>query len=233
MTLVAAGLATLGLAPGLARAQQGDANAGKPVYDAKCALCHGVKGDGKGPAAELLLPQPRDFTSGVYKIRTSANKVPTDQDIFRMISNGMPGTSMPAWDVLPERDRWNLVAYIKTFAGDKLKEPLRANLQLTQNTQHQCRFRNTLGLGGESVSSCVPFIDFRNRTVNLTLDTHVSDLVVGLQMGYTARQDYVGTRRANSQFNLGIFANFELPVGQLPTGQQTIPGIEGRGGGLR
>jgi DMSO reductase family type II enzyme heme b subunit len=30
---------------------------------------------------------------------------------------------MPAWSVLPERDRTNLVAYIKTFAGDKLKEP--------------------------------------------------------------------------------------------------------------
>jgi DMSO reductase family type II enzyme heme b subunit len=29
---------------------------------------------------------------------------------------------MPGWAVLPEKDRWNVVAYIKTFAGDKLKE---------------------------------------------------------------------------------------------------------------
>jgi mono/diheme cytochrome c family protein len=101
---------------------QGDAKAGKAVYDLKCSGCHGVKGDGKGPAAELLLPAPRDFTSGIYKIRTTANKTPTDQDLFRIISDGMPGTSMPAWAVLPEKDRWNLVAYIKTFAGDKLSE---------------------------------------------------------------------------------------------------------------
>jgi DMSO reductase family type II enzyme heme b subunit len=107
---------------GPALAQPGDANAGKAVYARKCALCHGDKGDGKGPAAELLEPRPRDFTTGIYKIRTTANKVPTDQDLFRIISEGMPGTSMPPWSVLPGRDRWNLVAYIKTFAGDKLEE---------------------------------------------------------------------------------------------------------------
>ena len=43
---------------------QGDANAGKAVYEHKCLLCHGEKGDGKGPAAEHLLPRPRDFTRG-------------------------------------------------------------------------------------------------------------------------------------------------------------------------
>src|SRR5438105_14388360 len=84
--------------------------------------CTGDKGDGKWPAAELVMPGPRDFTSGIYKIRTTANKVPTDQDLFRIITDGMPGTSMPPWAVLPDKDRWNLVAYIKTFAPDAFKE---------------------------------------------------------------------------------------------------------------
>ena len=101
---------------------QGDASAGKAVYERKCLLCHGEKGDGKGPAAERLDPRPRDFTSGVYKIRSTANKVPTDQDMFNVISNGMPGTSMPAWSVLPDKDRWNVVAYLKTFAAERFKE---------------------------------------------------------------------------------------------------------------
>jgi DMSO reductase family type II enzyme heme b subunit len=109
-----------GVAPALGQA--GDAAAGKAVYERKCALCHGEKGDGKGPAAELLVPRPRDFTSGVYKIRTTANKTPTDQDVFRIITDGMPGTSMPAWAVLPDKDRWNVVAYLKSFAADKLKD---------------------------------------------------------------------------------------------------------------
>ena len=117
----------LGLAASLsgvpaAHAQRGDAQAGKAVYDAKCALCHGDKGDGRGPAAELLDPRPRDFTRGVYKIRTTAAKIPSDQDLFRVITEGMPGTSMPPWRVLPERDRWNLVANIKTFAPEAFKE---------------------------------------------------------------------------------------------------------------
>ena len=111
-----------GVAPSTASAQQGDAAAGKAMYERKCALCHGVKGDGKGPAAELLEPRPRDFTTGVYKIRSTANKTPSDQDLFRIITAGMPGTSMPPWDVLPEKDRWNIVAYIKSFAAEKFKE---------------------------------------------------------------------------------------------------------------
>jgi len=92
------------------------------VYQKKCALCHGEKGDGKGPAADLLVPKPRDFTTGIYKIRTTATKVPTDQDLFKIITDGMPGTSMPPWAVLPEKERWNLVAYLKTFAPEKFKE---------------------------------------------------------------------------------------------------------------
>ena len=120
--LAATLIALVGAAPALVGAQAGDANAGKAVYQLKCVGCHGEKGDGKGPAAELLVPQPRDFTSGIYKIRTTAGKAPSDQDLFRIITDGMPGTSMPSWAVLPEKERWNLVAYIKAFAADKFKE---------------------------------------------------------------------------------------------------------------
>jgi DMSO reductase family type II enzyme heme b subunit len=120
--LAATFIALVGAAPALVGAQAGDANAGKAVYQLKCVGCHGEKGDGKGPAAELLVPQPRDFTSGIYKIRTTAGKAPSDQDLFKVITDGMPGTSMPSWAVLSEKDRWNLVAYIKAFAADKFKE---------------------------------------------------------------------------------------------------------------
>ena len=122
LAVAAAVALALSGAPSRAAAQAGDAGAGKAVYERKCAGCHGEKGDGKGPAAELLAPKPRDFTAGLYKIRSTANKVPTDQDLFRIITAGMPGTSMPAWAVLPERDRRNVLAYIKTFAAEKLKE---------------------------------------------------------------------------------------------------------------
>jgi len=48
-------------------AAQGDKEAGRKIYDKKCWWCHGEKGEGNGPAAEFLLPPPRDFTLGVYK----------------------------------------------------------------------------------------------------------------------------------------------------------------------
>jgi DMSO reductase family type II enzyme heme b subunit len=97
------------------------------IYEKKCLLCHGEKGDGNGPAAPLLDPKPRDFTKGKYKIRTSASgQPPTDSDLFGIISDGMPGTSMPAWKVLSEKDRWNLVAYVKSFAGGAFKEAPKA-----------------------------------------------------------------------------------------------------------
>src|SRR3990172_452409 len=77
-------------------------------------------------AAGQLDPKPRDFTRGLYKIRTTpSGNPPTDQDLFRVITEGIPGTSMPAWTVIPEKDRWNLVAYLKIFAPDKFKEPPR------------------------------------------------------------------------------------------------------------
>lgn len=123
-TAVAHTLRRGSLGPEAAEAQlAGDAAQGKAVYEKKCALCHGDQGDGDGPAAPLLSPRPRDFTKGKFKIRTSpTGKPPTDADLFRIITDGMPGTSMPAWRVLPEKDRWNLVAYLKTFAPGAFTE---------------------------------------------------------------------------------------------------------------
>jgi DMSO reductase family type II enzyme heme b subunit len=94
----------------------GDLELGRRVYDQKCALCHGATGRGDGPAAELLVPRPRDFTAGKYKIRSTAGPLATDQDLFRIVTEGMPGTSMPPWRVLSEKERWAVVAYLKAFA---------------------------------------------------------------------------------------------------------------------
>ncbi len=96
---------------------------GKEVYEESCAHCHGTEGRGDGSAAENLLPRPRDFTRGLYKIRsTESGELPTDQDLYDIITEGMPGSSMPGWETsMSADDRWELVAYIKTF-HDGFKE---------------------------------------------------------------------------------------------------------------
>ena len=90
---------------------------GKQVYENSCAHCHGIEGRGDGSAAENLLPKPRDFTRGLYKIRsTGTGQLPTDQDLFDIITVGMPGSSMPGWETaLSADERWEVVGYIKTF----------------------------------------------------------------------------------------------------------------------
>ncbi len=94
-----------------------DLEAGKKLYQRWCTQCHGDEGKGDGPAAEFVYPRPRDFTLALYKVRrTLSGQLPTDHDIFNTISEGLPGTSMPAWKkFISENDRWQLTYYVKTF----------------------------------------------------------------------------------------------------------------------
>jgi mono/diheme cytochrome c family protein len=99
------------------RAQQ-SAN-GKKVYDKWCSGCHGDTGAGDGVASKVMLPHPRDFTKGVYKIRTTASgEIPTDDNIRHIVEVGMPGTAMPEWKSrLTQQEINDVVAYVKTFSN--------------------------------------------------------------------------------------------------------------------
>lgn len=90
---------------------------GRKIYLRACAPCHGIQGDGKGPAAHGFDPAPRNFRRGAYKFRTTVSgALPLDSDIERTVREGVPGTEMPRWkDVLSETDIGAVVQYIKTF----------------------------------------------------------------------------------------------------------------------
>ena len=76
---------------------------GKKLYLTNCSQCHGEKGDGEGYATPHLYPQPRNFTTGKFKVRTSpSGALPTHQDLVNIIRRGMPYTSMPAWPGLSD-----------------------------------------------------------------------------------------------------------------------------------
>jgi DMSO reductase family type II enzyme heme b subunit len=95
-----------------------DIQAGKKIYEKRCSYCHGEDGKGDGPAADFFTPRPRDFTSSLFKYRSTATgQMPTDQDLFKTVSHGLPGTGMPSWDdVLNENERMQVIQYIKTFS---------------------------------------------------------------------------------------------------------------------
>lgn len=93
---------------------------GLPVYLKSCAACHGERGDGQGSAGVNLKPLPRDFTTGIYKFRTTASgELPTDADLLAIVNRGIPGTQMPAWeDLLNAQEKVDVVAYIKSLSPD-------------------------------------------------------------------------------------------------------------------
>jgi len=98
---------------------------GRGIYFQRCSFCHGLLGDGEGPAAEFMDPRPRDFTLGTFKFRTTeSGELPLDEDLFRTVSRGLPGTGMQAFDGdlikngLTEQERWAAISYIKTFVPE-------------------------------------------------------------------------------------------------------------------
>lgn len=92
---------------------------GKVLYDQWCSQCHGVKGDGKGAAADFVFPKPRDFTRGTYKFQSTASgEPPADADIIRSIRDGNPGTSMPPWKRFSDSEVKDILDYLKKFSPD-------------------------------------------------------------------------------------------------------------------
>ena len=88
---------------------------GKAVYDKWCAGCHGDTGAGDGAAAAFMLPRPRDFTGGVYQIRSTASgELPTDGDVLRVVEGGMPGTAME-WKSPSKQERADVSGYQDIF----------------------------------------------------------------------------------------------------------------------
>ncbi len=90
---------------------------GKAVYQANCAVCHGVVGRGDGPAAFTLVPRPVNLQLHVPQHAVG--------ELFYWISSGIPGTAMPAWgDVDPatgkprlsDDERWSIIRYLQALA---------------------------------------------------------------------------------------------------------------------
>jgi len=84
---------------------------GENLYKQLCWTCHGKKGVGDGPAGASLDPKPADFSSEKVQIQT-------DGEIFWKITNGRK--VMPTYeDLLSEKQRWQLVTFIRNLKQTK------------------------------------------------------------------------------------------------------------------
>ncbi len=99
---------------------------GKEVYESRCIICHGAKGDGKGLIGIISRVEksgmvwnifPRDFTAGVFKFRTTPTGcLPIDDDLLLTVTNGIPRAYMPSSKDLSLEERKAVISYIKTFS---------------------------------------------------------------------------------------------------------------------
>ena len=99
---------------------------GGELFAKYCTICHGDNGDGTGKFAYLMNPRPRDFTKGNFKLATTQNQIPTEDDLVRTISRGMPGSAMPPWDHLPLADLQAMAAFVRQFHIDGAKAMLQS-----------------------------------------------------------------------------------------------------------
>jgi glucose/arabinose dehydrogenase/mono/diheme cytochrome c family protein len=81
--------------------------AGQSLF-AKCAACHGSKAEGTGNVP------------GLTDRSTQSAK---DGEIFWYITKGDVDNGMPAWSSLPEQQRWQIIAYIKTLGHPAASSP--------------------------------------------------------------------------------------------------------------
>ncbi|HEX7050159.1 MAG TPA: hypothetical protein VF188_08170 [Longimicrobiales bacterium] len=103
-------------------------------------------------------------------------------------------------------------------APDALRESIpgiiNASLRYGFQAREACRRRG----GTPEPAPCIPFVDLLDRQLSLTLETIISQLNVGFQMSYNDRRSAIGIRSGSSQFQLGLFGEFDFSAGTLPGG---------------
>jgi mono/diheme cytochrome c family protein len=101
--------AEIGKAPEKARAKRNPLEkdpqapaAGRILFEQHCAECHGAAAEGGKKGPSLKAPEIQSAEPGA---------------IFWILTNGVVRKGMPVWSKLPEPQRWQLVAYIKSLGA--------------------------------------------------------------------------------------------------------------------
>ncbi len=88
---------------------------GRQTFQANCAICHGPRALGDGPAAFTLNPRPFNLQLHV--------PLHAEGEVFYWISNGVASTGMPAWkDTLTDDQRWQVVRYLEALASRRIEQ---------------------------------------------------------------------------------------------------------------
>jgi glucose/arabinose dehydrogenase len=123
------------------------AQAGHKVYAGTCASCHGANAEGSGNVPALSSP---------------AFEHASDGEVFWYISKGDVNNGMPSWAALPEQERWQIIAFLRSIQGRQ------------KSTQTPVE-RSTTGLL-KAPPPTPPFTDFRYEAPGKVRKISVADL---------------------------------------------------------
>jgi mono/diheme cytochrome c family protein len=79
------------------------AAAGGVLFEQNCAKCHGKDAEG---------------LHGRPSLHSERVQHATDGELAWILKNGEPYKGMPRWSALPEQQRWQIIAYLRTLPAD-------------------------------------------------------------------------------------------------------------------
>jgi len=129
--------------------QQAAISAGAKLYSASCGACHGNAGQGTGNIPPLAHGPTQSVSDG---------------EVFWFITTGSVDNGMPAWASMPEQERWQIVAYLKT---------LKNSTNATTNDSATSDFKP---VKTDAPPPQPPFTDFRYEEPGKTRKITVQDL---------------------------------------------------------
>jgi len=88
------------------------AAAGRGNYEFRCGKCHGERGEGSGNVPSLARAEVQSASDG---------------EIYWFITKGDQANGMPSWAAIPKSERWQIVAYVKTFGSSSSSAPAPAS----------------------------------------------------------------------------------------------------------
>lgn len=89
----------------------------KALFAANCSMCHGASGQGNGPLAKNLTPEPTNFTD---KERATNRSL---MGLYDAVTNGINDTPMVAFTQFNEQQRWSLAFYVGSLAFKDMQKP--------------------------------------------------------------------------------------------------------------
>lgn len=194
---------------------------GYGLYREHCAHCHGVTGDGNGPTAPFLNPYPRDYRMGLFKFKsTPSDYKPTHADLKKIVYDGIPGTAMPSFKLLPDEEVEALVHYVKYLAirGETERELLRGSNEELDEGQRLVSFDDS---GKESFESHLELINNAvNKVVGKWLDADANVVEIPQRKAMT-QEELIASRKRGRDLFYGTVANCAKCHGDSALGDGT------------